>query len=165
MKKGGIILLLGVLLCAGTFAGFYYAGTSCCRGLMKESQPELAWLKKEFNLSDAEFKRVTELHAAYLPQCAERCRRLDELNTELHHLLSVTNTLTPEIQALLTERAKTRSDCEAEMLKHFLEVSRTMPLEQSRRYLAWAEQQTVLRPQSMEQSHHEAQPAPHHEHH
>jgi hypothetical protein len=165
MKKGGLILLLGVLLCAGTFAGFYYSGTSCCRGMMKESQPELAWLKKEFSLSDAEFKRVSELHAAYLPHCAERCRHLDELNTKLHHLLAATNYLTPEIQALLTERANTRSDCEAEMLKHFLEVSRTMPPEQGRRYLAWAEQQSVLHPQSMEQAHHEAQPVPHHEHH
>ena len=155
MKKGGIILLLGVLLGGGAFTGFYYSGTTCCRGLMKEPQPELAWLKHEFGLSDTELARISDLHSAYLPQCAARCGRLEELNTRLNHLLAATNALTPEIQELLTERAKARSDCEAEMLRHFLEVSRTMPPEQGRRYLAWAEKQTVLRPQSMEQAHHE----------
>ena len=44
----------------------------------------------------------------------------------------------------MAERAKMRADCEAEMLEHFLEVSRTMPPEQGRRYLAWVEQQTFL---------------------
>jgi Heavy-metal resistance len=155
MKKGGIILLLGAMLSAAAFCGFYYSGTACCRGLMKEPQPELAWLKKEFSLSDTEFARISELHAAYLPQCAERCRRIEEQNAKLEQLLAATNAVTPEIQELLTQRAKTRSDCEAEMLKHFLQVSRTMPPEQGRRYLAWVEQQTVLRAQSMEKSHHD----------
>jgi hypothetical protein len=155
MKKGGIILLLGVVLCAAAFSGVYYFGTSCCRGMMKESQPELAWLKKEFSLSDVEFARICELHAAYLPQCAERCRRIDEQNAKLRQLLAANTAVTPEIQSLLAERAKTRSECEAEMLKHFLEVSRSMPAEQGRRYLTWVEQQTVLHAQSMELHHHD----------
>jgi hypothetical protein len=154
MKKGGLILVFGLLLGMAAFAGFYYLGTASCRGLLRGSQPELAWLKKEFNLSDAEFARISELHAAYLPQCAERCRHIEEQNQKLEQLLAQTNAVTAEIRNLLAERAKTRAECEAEMLKHFLEVSRTMPPEQGRRYLAWVEQQTVLHAQGMEQRHH-----------
>jgi hypothetical protein len=154
MKKGGLVLLLGVMLGTAAFCGFYYSGTSCCRGMLKDTQPELAWLKKEFNLSDAEFTRISQLHAAYLPQCAERCRRIEEINTVLSRSLDATNAVTPEIQKALTERARLRSDCETEMLKHFFEVSRSMPDEQGRRYLAWIQGQTILRPQSMEQHHH-----------
>ena len=159
MKRGALILLLGLLLCTGAFSGFYYLGTASCRSLMHESQPELAWMKKEFNLTDAEFARLSQLHAAYLPQCRERCRRLEELNVKLQQLLAGTTNVTPAIQTLLAERARMRADCEAEMLQHFLAVSGTMPPEQGRRYLAWVEQQSSIHGQAMERRH---QPADEH---
>jgi hypothetical protein len=153
MKKGAAILLLGLLLAIAAFSGFYYIETAPGRAMMREPQPELAWLKKQFNLSDAEFARVSQLHGAYLPKCQERCRRIEEHNAKLQQLLAQTTTMTPEIQALLAARAKVRADCEAEMLQHFLEVSRTMPPEQGRRYLAWVQQQSSLLGQGMEQRH------------
>lgn len=154
MKKSGAILLLGLVLAVAGFAGFYYRGTAHCRAMMRQPQPELAWLKEEFKLSDAEFARVTQSHDAYLPKCRERCRRIEEQNAKLRELLAQSGTVTPEIQAVLTERARMRSDCEAEMLQHFLEVSRMMPPEQGRRYLAWVQAQSSLRGQGMEQRHH-----------
>lgn len=153
MKKGAAILLLGLFLGAAGFAGFYYLGTASCRALMSEPQPELAWLKKEFKLSDAEFARISQLHAAYLPQCAARCQKIEEQNQKLKQLFSQTDNVTPEIQTLLTERGKMRADCEAEMMKHFIAVSKTMPAEQGRRYLDWVEKQTFLRGQAMEERH------------
>ena len=153
MKKGGLILLLGLLLGTAGFSGFYYLGTAPCRSMMHGPQPELAWLKKEFALSDTEFARITALHEAYMPQCAERCRVTEQQNRKLKELLAKDATITPEIQTLLTERAKNRAQCEAEMLKHFQEVSRAMPPEQGRRYLAWVHEQTVLRGQAMENRH------------
>ncbi len=165
MRKGATILLLGLLLGAVGFAGFYYFGTASCRDMMREPQPELAWLKKEFKLSDAEFARISQLHAAYLPQCAARCQRIEELSRKLQQLFSQATNVTPEIQSMLTERATMRADCEAEMMKHFWDVSRTMPAEQGRRYLAWVEQQTILRGQAMEE-HHRTEPGgqPTHQH-
>ncbi len=154
MTKGAVILLLGLLLGLAGFSGLYYLGTSSYRAAMREPQPELAWLKKEFKLSDAEFARISQLHAAYLPECAKRCQRIEEQNQKLQALLAQSTNVTAEIQSLLAERAKTRADCEAEMMKHFLEVSRTMPPQQGRRYLAWVEQQTILHGQAMEEHHH-----------
>lgn len=153
MNKGILILLLGLVVATAAFSGFYYAGTSSCRSMMREPEPELAWLKREFRLSDAEFARISELHAAYLPRCRERCRHIEEQNAKLQQLLPTATTVTPEIQALLADRAKMRADCEAEMLQHFLEVSRSMQPEEGRRYLEWVEQQTYLQGQGMEQQH------------
>lgn len=153
MKKGGLILLLGLILGTAGFSSFYLLGTAHCRTMMQGPQPELAWLKKEFGLSDAELARITALHEAYMPQCAERCRVTEQQNRKLKDMLAKDATITPEIQNLLTERANNRAQCEAEMLKHFQEVSRAMPPEQGRRYLAWVQEQTVLRGQAMENRH------------
>lgn len=153
MKKGGLILLLGLMLGIAAFSGFYYLGIAHGRNILQGPQPELAWLKKEFNLNETEFARITKLHEAYLPQCAQRCRIIDQQNRKLATLLAANSTVTPEIQKLLTERATTRALCEGEMLKHFQDVSRAMPPEQGRRYLAWVQGQTVLRSQAMESRH------------
>jgi hypothetical protein len=159
MKKGAFILLAGLLACAGAFAGIYYLRTAASRELLREPKPELAWLKKEFHLSDAEFARVVQMHDAYLPQCGRRCARIADQDEQLHALLAKTSTITPEIQNLLLERARTRAECEAEMLKHFLAVSQTMPPEQGRRYLAWVESQSSLSGQGMQEQHHFPRPS------
>jgi hypothetical protein len=153
VRKGPAILLLGLLLSAAAFSAIYYFGTAPCRAMMRQPQPELAWLKSEFHLTDAELARITKLHEAYLPNCRERCRRIEEQNAKLQQLLAQSTNVTPEIQALLNERAKMRANCEAGMLQHFLEVSRTMPPDQGRRYLAWVQQQSSLHGAGMEQRH------------
>ncbi|RPI96188.1 MAG: periplasmic heavy metal sensor [Chloroflexi bacterium] len=163
MRKAGLVLLLGVVACIAAFACFYFMGTAASRELMRQPQPELAWLKKEFNLADAEFARISALHEAYLPRCAERCRLIEEQNAKVRSLLDQATVMTPEIRAVIAERARIRAQCEAEMLEHFLEVSRTMPSAQGRRYLAWVEQQSSLRGEGMEARHRnqESSPQPH----
>lgn len=164
MRKGTAILLLGLLAGLCAFAGFYLLRTAPTRNLLRQPQPELAWLKIEFNLSDTEFDRVQKLHDAYLPACAERCRHIDEQSEKLRHLLAASTNMTPEIRAVLSERARLRADCEAEMLEHFLQVSRAMPPVQGRRYLAWVEQQTFLQGAGMEQRHQKQDPHAAHRH-
>jgi len=101
------------------------------------------------------------LHGGYLPQCRERCRQIEDQNGKLKKLLATAAGVTPEIESVLRERARMRAECQAEMLKHFFEVSRTMPPEQGRRYLTWVQGQTCLREQDMEAQHHAS--AGHHE--
>lgn len=153
MRKPILILLLGVVGCVAAFAGFYFAGTTASREWMRDEQPELAWLKREFNLAAPEYQRILELHQAYLPKCAERCRLIEQQNAELRRLLAEAPEVTSEIQAVVERRAQIRAECETEMLRHFFAVSRTMPPEQGRRYLAWVEEQTFLRPGAMERQH------------
>ena len=144
MKRAVLILFLGIALGGAGYCAFYFMGTAPQRDLMESSVPELMWLKKEFNLSDAEFKRVSELHAAYRPQCEERCRRIAAKNAELKTLLNQTNALTTEVEKKLHEASELRLECQKAMLKHFIEVSQTMPPEQGKRYLAWVEERTLL---------------------
>jgi hypothetical protein len=150
MRRGVLILTFGLVVGALAYCGVYLLGTARPRALMQSAQPELAWLKHEFNLSDAEFARVSQLHAGYLPQCKVRCLRIDELNDKLSQALAEAKDLTPEIEAFLKERAHMRALCQTEMLRHFFEVSRTMPPEQGRRYLAWVRENTCLREPAME---------------
>lgn len=143
MKKSGIILLAGLAAGLLAYACLYFTGSG--RGSNTAgTAPELAWLKSEFRLSEEQFARVAELHAAYRPTCAEMCRRIDEKNAALQKLLAATNSVTPEIQAALAAAARVRTECQAAMLAHVFEVSRAMPPEQARRYLAFMHERTLF---------------------
>ena len=144
MKRVWIIVLAGLLGAGGAYWGSYRAGTACCHSLEQSQAPELAWLKAEFHLDDAEFARISQLHEAYLAGCAERCRLIDQKNEQLKRLLAATNTVTPEIQQTLAETARLRAECQEKMLQHFYAVSKTMPPEEGKRYLAWVQQRTIL---------------------
>jgi hypothetical protein len=140
MKRGLLILMLGLVVAAAAYGCMYSSCMSSARTLEKSDRPELAWLKDEYHLSDAEFKRVSELHAAYLPHCREMCRKIDEQNAHLQELLVGATNATPEIDAALVEVAQLRSGCQRMMLRHFFQVSQTMPPEQGRRYLSWVKE-------------------------
>lgn len=149
MRRGFLILGLGMMAAIASYFCIYLAETTGPRTLLQSRQPELVWLKQEFKLSEPEFARLSQLHDAYLPQCKERCRLIQQMNDKLGQLLATTSEVTPAIESALAERAKMRSECQAAMLKHFFEVSRTMSPEQGRRYLAWVQEQTCLREQMM----------------
>jgi len=154
MKRNLLILMLGLLMCVAAGFAVYRTCSASHRAMLREAAPELAWLKQEFGLSDAEFSRISELHAAYLPQCHQRCQIIATQNDRLRQLLATNAIVTPEIESLLAERARTRADCEAAMLKHFVEISRAMPPAQGKRYLAWVKQQTFAQGDGMEMRHH-----------
>ena len=140
MKRAWFIVVGGLCVALAAYVCIYLAGTS----MGKSDAPALAWLKQEYQLTDAQFALVRQLHEAYLPKCREMCRRIDEKNAELQKLLAATNVVTPEIKGALAEAARCRVDCQGAMLEHFYEVARVMPPEKGRRYLAWVHQATLL---------------------
>ena len=144
LRRAARILVIGLVLAFLAYFGGYYAGTAKHRAMLQSDTPELAWLKEEFNLGDAEFKRIAELHNAYKPGCMDRCRRIEQKNEELKELLAQATSVTPEIERKLTEAAALRVECQKAMLNHFMAVSKAMPPAQGKRYLAWIEQQTVM---------------------
>ena len=144
MKKGVLILVFGLIAAAAAYGCIYFVCTASARSLQRSDKPELAWLKEEFNLNDAEFKRVSDLHEAYLPQCREMCIQIDAQNTKLQKLLAGATDLSPEIERELVESSRLRTECQTMMLRHFFQVSQTMPPEQGRRYLSWVEAKAFL---------------------
>lgn len=143
MRRVWFILSGGVAFAVLAYCCVYYAGTAEHRTLLRQASPELAWLKEEYHLDDRQYDRIVQLHTAYQPKCLEMCRRIDEKNTRLMALLKAANTVTPEIKKTLAEAAEVRTECQAGMLEHFYEVSRAMPPDQGRRYLAWVQRQTL----------------------
>jgi len=144
MKKSLLILFGGLLVGLIAYTCIYLHATSAQRSMEQSTRPELAWLKHEYQLSDAQFAQVVQLHDAYHPKCAELCRRIDDQNAKVQKLLAATNTVTPEIQLALAEAAQLRVECESAMMQHFYEVSQAMPSDQGKRYLAWVQSETLL---------------------
>ena len=154
-----LVLLLGALaLGAAIFAGSYFvahrASVMCCAN----PADDLAWLKVEFHLSDAEMARVRQLHEGYMPQCAEMCAKIAAKQRELHAISFTTNlNVNVEAQAKLgivvvKELYELRAQCQTQMLQHFVTVSEAMPPEQGRRYLAEMQKLTLDSHEQMEQS-------------
>jgi len=143
MKRAWLILVSGLAAAALGYFGFYHLCIADARHMRQSPTPELAWLKAEFRLGDAEFNRIATLHEAYREGCMERCRLIDGKNEALKAMLAGTNVITPEIERALAEAAQLRAECLTHMLQHFYEVSQSMPPEQGRRYLIWVHERTL----------------------
>lgn len=144
MKRAYLILFAGIVLATLAYAGCYFGITAPHRAMVNSEAPELEWLKIKFKLDDAEFKRISEMHEAYMPRCEEMCRLVRAKNDELKASLARTNTVTSEIETKLAQIAELRTSCQKMMLEHFFKVSRAMPPEQGKRYLAWVQEKTIL---------------------
>lgn len=147
-KRAWIIVLAGLFLAVAAYACVYLAGTSTQRAVARSDQPALAWMQQEYQLDDAQFARLCEVHDAYRPKCLAMCRMIDEKNAQIEKLLAGTNVVTPEIKQALAQAAAIRGECETAMLEHFYKVAQTMPAKQGQRYLAWVQQET-LKPRQM----------------
>jgi hypothetical protein len=99
-------MLAGLLAAGIGYAWVFLRIQSAEQRLEQGPHPELAWLKTEYHLNDADFASVVQLHDAYAPKCAELCRRIDEQNAKVQRLLEATNTVTAEIKEALVESAR-----------------------------------------------------------
>jgi Spy/CpxP family protein refolding chaperone len=104
-------------------------------GIALDAMPELAWLRKELNLSDEQFVKVRDLHAAYRPNCTEMCRRISEAHEKIESFASAHQVITPAYKAALNEHAAIHVECQEAMLNHLYETAATLSPEQSKRYL------------------------------
>jgi hypothetical protein len=109
---------------------------------------DLSWLKREFHLSDAEMRRVRQLHDGYLPKCREMCEKIAAKQSELDAALARGEA--PDTK--LSELGMLRAQCQGQMLRHFQEVSQAMPPEQGKRYLSEMQRLTLGSHQDFERS-------------
>ncbi len=144
MKRSLIILIFGLVAAAVAGGVAYRMATAKQREVCCAQDPELAWVKKEFQLTDDQFTQLCKLNADYQPECKTMCDRIDGQNQELLTLLGKSESITPEVEAALAQAAKLRLECQNRMLAHFYEVARTMPPDRARRYLEWVHKKTLL---------------------
>ena len=142
--RRSIFLIAGVVSFAAlVFAACYFAAARVRVGQSSDSTDELAWLRVEFKLSDAEMARVRQLHEGYMPKCEEMCARIAAKNRELNEALGASAQFTPALEQKLGEVAALRAECQGHMLRHYYEVSHAMPPAQGARYLAEMKRQTL----------------------
>jgi uncharacterized membrane protein len=110
---------------------------------MMGGKDDLSWLQSEFHLSDAEMARVRQLHEGYMPQCAAMCAKIAAKRDEVAAALANGTNVTADVQKKLTELGELHAQCQAQMLQHFVDVSRAMPPEEGRQYLAEMERITI----------------------
>jgi hypothetical protein len=138
------LLVVGALVtAAAVFVLTSQAVARWCTGRLVNPQDDLDWLRREFRLGAEEMARIRDLHAGYLPRCQAWCAQIAAKKTELAAELAAQGALTPRAEALLRDVAALRAQCQADMLRHFVEVSRAMPPEQGRRYLAEMQRLTL----------------------
>jgi len=142
--RRSLVILLGLLAVAGAvFAGSYFVVQRICARNMSSPADDLAWLRHEFRLSDAELARIRQLHDGYLPKCGEMCDRIAAKKKEVENALTGATNVTDDAQQKLIELGVLRARCQAQMLQHFVEVSQAMPPEQGRRYLTEMQRLTL----------------------
>ena len=152
MNRSLVIVLGALILGATLFAGAYIGSRQVCVTRMAQSTDDLDWLKREFHLSAADMARIRQLHAGYMPECEEMCKRIAEKKSELEQTMSGMTNLTVAARQKLTEMGELRAQCQAQMLEHFVEVSRAMPPDEGRRYLAEMRRVTLGFHEQTEQS-------------
>jgi hypothetical protein len=143
MRRSLLILLALLLAGAAIVGASYLLSRRICVHELAASGDDLAWLRDEFRLGDAEMQRIRQLHEGYLPKCHENCALIAAKKQELQAELDKAQGMTPEARQKLTEVAGLRAQCRANMLAHFYEVSQAMPPEQGRRYLAEMQRLTL----------------------
>jgi hypothetical protein len=142
--RRSLILLIALLMAGVAIAGgSYLLGCRICARQLATSGDDLAWLRREFRLGDAEMQRIRQLHEGYLPKCHENCALIAAKKQELQAALDHAQGMTPEAEQKLAEVAALRAKCQSNMLGHFYEVSQAMPPEQGRRYLAEMQRLTL----------------------
>lgn len=135
MKKAFLILTAALLAGVMAFCLMHSQKSTQAKGILVDSMPELAWVRSELQLTDAQFAKVSELHAAYRPKCVEMCRRNAESHERLEKLAEKDRKLTPELEATIREHATIRAECQQAMLRHLYETAAALDEKQAARYL------------------------------
>jgi hypothetical protein len=143
MRRSLLILFAVVVASAALCLGFYRLTGHWSAAHLARSTDDLGWLRTEFRLGDAEMARIHDLHQGYFPKCQEFCARIAAKKREIAATLGTETNLTTTVEQKLSEVASLRAQCQAAMLRHFVEVSRVMPPEQGKRYLAEMQRLTL----------------------
>lgn len=136
MNKGILVLFAAVAVGAGAFLTTRHHQMRPPGGaVLLDSMPELAWLRRELRLSDAQFAEASRLHADYRPKCEEMCRRIMDAHAALEAIARRNRSVTPELEHAIRDHARVHAECQQSMLEHIYRTAALMDDKQARRYL------------------------------
>lgn len=135
MKKGLMVLMLAAVIGIAAFLVTRTHQQSHRKEVLLDTMPELAWLRGELKLTDAQFAKASGLHAAYRPKCAAMCRNIAEARTRLETLARDARAMTPELAEAIREHARVQAECQQKMLEHLYQTADLLDDKQAARYL------------------------------
>lgn len=135
MRKGLLFLVLALVAGLAAYCFTRMHQQSVRREVLLDAMPELAWLRSELKLTDAQFAKASALHVAYRPICATMCRNIAEAHEKLETLARRGRGMTPELEAAIRDHARVHAECQRNMLAHLYQTSGLLDAEQAARYL------------------------------
>lgn len=129
---------LVVLALTALVAGFVCYRLSCEPELQTaaRSGDALAWLRADFQLTDAQFAEIKKLHEAYAPSCDEHCRMIQEAIKARRAAEAVRGTDPAAVAAAERTLQDLRLTCETAITAHVRKVAAAMSPADGERYLA-----------------------------
>jgi hypothetical protein len=169
MKQGLLVLIVSLLV---GLTGFIVSRQQCecawneriSRHESKSQLPGLEWLRHEFDLSDEQFAKVSELHLAYRPICEDLCMKVMASHKKVKMLVNGGTQLSPDLVSALKEHAELHVQSQTAMIAHLYRTASCMTPEQGRRYLNTILPQVIemaMEPEGMF-SGHDTKNQPHH---
>ncbi|HEV2328144.1 MAG TPA: hypothetical protein VGY56_05065 [Verrucomicrobiae bacterium] len=143
MVRSLIIVLGALALGAALFIGSFALSRNVCRVCVAEPPGSPHWLQSQYHLSNEEMAGIQKLHNDYLSQCDLMCRMITEKQQAVATALNNSTNVSFLAQQKIDELAACRAHCQSQMLQYFVNVSRIMPPDEGRRYLADMEKDTL----------------------
>lgn len=128
-----VALLAAIAGAAGFVAFRTTSDADVARALAK--QDAMAWLRADFNLTDAQFAAIKKLHDSYSLVCEDHCREI-QVATRNRNTLKVANSNAAALAAADRRVEELRLVCESAIATHVRQCAAEMSPEAGRRYLA-----------------------------
>lgn len=135
MKRTFLILLLAVVAGTAAFCLIRSQKMAESHNVLLDSMPELAWVKLELKLSDAQLAEVSALHSAYRPKCEVMCKRIAAAHEKMEELIGQSPQVSAELEKAIQEHAAIHAECQKAMLTHIFQTANVMDRDQATRYL------------------------------
>ncbi len=135
MKRPLLILLFFLLAGVAAFCVMRSQKSAERQGVLLDNMPELSWVRSELKLTDEQFAKVAELHAAYRPKCVQMCRRIAEAHEKLDRLAARDESVSEELRAAIREHADIHAECQETMLEHLYQTAAQLDSKQAAKYL------------------------------
>lgn len=129
-----ILLVIAAAGVTGFVAFRTTAESSVARALTKQDAME--WLRADFELTDAQFAAIKQLHDAYSVTCEEHCREIIEAAGVRNRLTSSLQTDAAALAAADRRVEELRTLCESALDAHIRRCASHMSPEAGQRYLA-----------------------------
>ena len=135
MRRGVIVLVVVAVVSVVAYCLYYQCATRPLHAMMKQPEAEMEWLRREFDLTEAQFGRIRIIHATYRPKCEAMCQRIGEANAKLGEAIEQNAGMTPQVEAALRTATEVQQECRQAMLTHIYSVSAEMNPASAKRYL------------------------------